>query len=249
MDADGVLSPLFRKAKQTDEFEYACTLLRVRGLESAGWDPLEESNQLVQDLLGAMEEAKSPGFRTRLLLFLYCHITEMDDLYSIPANLLRVCAGDRYVASPFEAGLSAGSKAANVPGTKAKRVSEMASAAGFSEIASAYDYFLVNRVRNAFYHSTYTLTAESFNITSGRGVTIERVTSQSVPFTWLLPRVQSAVNMQLHLVDALIDERRTYTANKLVMGRMGTSGEAIPVELIGGSEGLLGFQSPSATGE
>lgn len=246
-DQVGVLAPLFRRARQADEFEYACTLLRVRGLEASGWDPLEESNQLVQDLVGAMDDrSMSPRFRMRLLLFLYCHITEMNDLYAIPANLLRVCAGDRYVTSPFEAGLSAGSKAANVPGTKAKRVVEMATAVGFPDIANAYDYFLVNRVRNAFYHSAYTLTADSFNITSGPGVTIDRVTSQSVPFSWLLPRVEAAVNLSLQLVDTLVHERRTYTANRLIMGRMGANDEAIPVELVGGEQGLLGFQSPSS---
>ena len=37
------LDPLFEKAKTTSEFEFMCTLLRVEGIKSAGWDPWENT--------------------------------------------------------------------------------------------------------------------------------------------------------------------------------------------------------------
>jgi hypothetical protein len=43
-DVDGLLTKLFTKAKEKDEFEYCSTLLRLRGMEAAGWDPLKEAS-------------------------------------------------------------------------------------------------------------------------------------------------------------------------------------------------------------
>ena len=37
------LNSLFNKARETNEYEYICTLLRIRGEEDAGWDPLTET--------------------------------------------------------------------------------------------------------------------------------------------------------------------------------------------------------------
>jgi hypothetical protein len=45
-----ILAPLFERAKAADEFEFCCTLLRIRGMEDAYWDPLRESYQLTQQL-------------------------------------------------------------------------------------------------------------------------------------------------------------------------------------------------------
>lgn len=41
MEAGRIFDELFVRARDTDEFEYACALLRIRGLEDAGWDPLD----------------------------------------------------------------------------------------------------------------------------------------------------------------------------------------------------------------
>jgi hypothetical protein len=244
VDPEAALEPLFARAKSVDEFEFACALLRVRGLEDAGWDPLEESNRLTEDLAAVIQSPILPAFRSRLILFLYCHVTEMDDLYNIPANLLRVCAGERFVMHPFAGELSPDGKTADKPISKAKRVRELAVAGGFDDITALYDYFLVNRVRNAFFHSTYTLVDDAFRITAGPGVTIDRVTSARVPYDWLLPRMETAINLSTYLVESLIRHRRSYTSNKVITGRLGPDGGVIPVELVGGDEGLVGFRTP-----
>jgi hypothetical protein len=49
-DAVEVLADLFRRTKQKDEFEFTSTLLRIMGIESAGWDTLEETVALFDDL-------------------------------------------------------------------------------------------------------------------------------------------------------------------------------------------------------
>ncbi len=43
------LDALFNRAKAKDEFEYVCALLRIKGLESPAWDPLEESRRAIND--------------------------------------------------------------------------------------------------------------------------------------------------------------------------------------------------------
>lgn len=244
---DFSLEALFNRAREMDEFEYVCTLLRIRGLEDPGWDPLVESRQLSEDMLSTVAAPVRSAFRMRLLLLLYCHVTEMDDLYSIPANMLRVVAGERCVMSPFDGSLSPDGKAADKPFSKARRVRELALASGFQDVAELYNYFLINRVRNAFFHSTYTLTQDAFHVTTGPGVTIDRVTSQRVPWDWLLPRMETAINLSLHIFDLLSEHRRAYRANKIVLGRIGQNGELLDVELIAGEQGLLGFQSPGSS--
>jgi len=49
------LNDLFLRAKEVDEFEFICTLIRVRGLEGPGWDPLVESNQLINQVLSLVQ--------------------------------------------------------------------------------------------------------------------------------------------------------------------------------------------------
>jgi hypothetical protein len=44
-----IIDGLFAQAKAADEFEYACALLRVRGVEDYGWDPLVGTKQLFNE--------------------------------------------------------------------------------------------------------------------------------------------------------------------------------------------------------
>jgi hypothetical protein len=50
-DVGSRLHALFETANATDEFEFPCTLMRVRGMEDLGWDPFVETDQLVTDLM------------------------------------------------------------------------------------------------------------------------------------------------------------------------------------------------------
>jgi hypothetical protein len=88
MDVLENIEQLFNTAKAADEFEFCCTLLRIRGLESPGWDPLQESISLIDQLLALIEAPIQESLQYRLILMLYCHITEMNDLYNILGNLI-----------------------------------------------------------------------------------------------------------------------------------------------------------------
>ena len=81
VDVPALLNRLFDDALKADEFEYCCTLLRFRGEEPLAWDPLGESAELIQQIGSLVQAPLVDSLRVRLLLFLYCHVTEMHDLY------------------------------------------------------------------------------------------------------------------------------------------------------------------------
>lgn len=242
-DPSGVLEPLFERAKATDEFEFCCTLMRFRGVESPGWDPLIESQTLAQQVLALVQIPVESGFRMRLLLFLYCHLTEMQDLYFVPANLLRVCSGERYSAAPFGTA-SKGFRLPTSPSGKVAHIAKAAPSVGLSSVGQLYSEMLIREVRNAFFHSDYVLTEQTFNIRDGDGVNIERLIQQSVPYDWLLPRLELGINTALVLFDLLVQHARSYTAHKIVRGRFSSDGSYTDLELIATPEyGLTGFRS------
>src|SRR3954454_21299976 len=80
---------LFEAAKTADEFEFGCTLLRVRGMERPGGGPFGETHQLVEDLM-TLGAPLVPHTKVRLGLLLYSRLTEAGATYDILANLTRV---------------------------------------------------------------------------------------------------------------------------------------------------------------
>jgi hypothetical protein len=71
------LRGLLQTAKAEDEFDFACTLMRVRGMEDLGWDPFVETQQLVADLTNLIGQPLVPYTKVRLGLLLYSHLTEV----------------------------------------------------------------------------------------------------------------------------------------------------------------------------
>lgn len=239
------IAELFNKAKEVDEFEYCSTLLRVRGIEDHGWDPLLESDQLAQQLMAILNAPIESKFQIRLSLFLYCHLTEMSDVYNIVGNMLNVIIGERYSMNPFIAQLHTSNKEAKYPTAKAARINEWAEAVDLKIIGTIFEEMLVKEVRNAFYHSDYILTDDSFNIKQGKGVHIENIITSKVPFQWLFPRIQLGINTALAVINTTIDHIRSYKTDKIVKGRFAHDGSYIDIQLTTNENyGLTGFRSP-----
>ena len=77
----------------------------------------------------------------------------------------------------------------------------MAEALNMQELGEVFEEMIVKEVRNAFYHSDYILTNESFNIRHGNGVVINGVRENRVPYGWLLPRLQLGINTALTILN------------------------------------------------
>jgi hypothetical protein len=252
-----IIKSLFEKAKMADEFEFASTMLRIRGLESAYWDPMLETDRLAHQLLSLMNAPLQSDLRVRLCLFLYCHITESDPLIETVINLLLVCRGDRYSSTPSK--LLKPIKEKLAPGDHLnkplKQLIDLAKTLGFTEIASLYRAHFVRPVRNAFYHSDYVLAPDAFNIRHGEGVDATvydpkfphlcAMLERSIPLKWLMPRLELGINVALAIMHFQQEYVRSYKQNKIVPGRILAGGGSADVELLTQpGQGLVGFRSP-----
>ena len=241
------LHVLFEAAKEADEFEFGCTLLRVRGLESAGWDPFNETHQLVEDLMTLVGAPLIPHTKVRLGLLLYSHLTEVGAMYEVLANLTRVVAGERYVLDPFLEHYPRNRKGEprflSTPG-QVRALSEMLAGVGHGGVGETLDWFFHATLRNAFAHADYTLHGDEFR---SRSEWFERggVRTSELP----LDVLADVVNRALAFYDAFMQEydelRRGYRANKVISGRISGGPDREPVELLADPQrGLYGFRSP-----
>jgi len=175
-----ILNPLFDPKPHMNTnrlFEFVCVLVRSSGIQDAGWDPWHESQAIPNDLLAlATLELPTDKFpeanRTRLRLGLlsYCHVTEMDMPYALLANLLRLRLGEKYDINPFRdlAHVRGKGNRARVilpsPRKKIERIVDLSKKAKFSEIGEALEGIYDSAIRNAVYHSDYTLTDKELRL-------------------------------------------------------------------------------------
>ena len=196
-----ILNPIFDASafNTTDSlFELVCTLVRASGIQDAGWDPSRESRDTLDDLRSlALLELPREQFpdpertQLRLALLSYCHVTEMDFPYVLVANLLRLRLGKKYDMDPFRhlAKRARGSKKGLLPklvpaspGRKILLVKELSESANLPRVGKAFEEIYDNEIRNAVYHSDYTLTNKEFRLLSGT-----RLSRRSKHFSQVVP--------------------------------------------------------------
>lgn len=245
-DVEKELKDLFEQALARDEFEFCSSILRIRGMEDPGWDPLLESQILANQMLSLIQAPLDSTLRLRLILFVYSHLTEVADLYRIVGNLLRVCKGERHSIIPFSGKNHRGGKDAQGPQDMVERIKEWASEVGRPMVGEIFCDMLVSEVRNAFFHSDYVLFKEQFNIRHGRGVKIGKLIDPRVNLEWLVPRMELGIDLFLSLCRLIGEYTKRYRKNKVVKGRIhGDSSPPVDVELLTHPDhGLIGFQSP-----
>lgn len=168
---------LFARAANINGFNYICTILRVEGITSGHWDSFVEAREAAEDLSNLLRSIGKKGAKKRelrLALFLYCHSTEMSAPYEIIANLLRCCQDKPYMMYPFadlvkvdkKKGLF-GKRYLPYPIGKVNYIKKLADICGDEKIGKIFDGFFRNDVRNAFYHSDYSISDDEFRIIQG----------------------------------------------------------------------------------
>jgi hypothetical protein len=239
-----LLDPLFKTAQNKDEFEFCSTIMRIRGLESPGWDPLTESFALIDQFLSFVNAPIDSTLRLRILLFLYCHITEIDDIYNVLANLGRVCLGERYSFDPFLPALHQSGKTVKNISLKTMRIGEWLEKSGFQEINENLQKIIVKQIRNAFYHSDYVIHENNFNIRKGEGVVIDNVLTTSIPIDWIIPIINNAINFSMALINLIFFYIASYKKEKIVPARILDNDEIELLMLtVEKNQGLSGFRS------
>lgn len=244
------LEQLFRAAKQRDEFEYVCALLRIRGMEDAGWDRLEETSTLVREMLSLADAPLLPHTRARLGLLTYCHVVEADPIYEVIDNMLRTIEGLRCSVDPFHElyrrkkpsearpfGQSIPPSAKHV----VERLSEHARQAGQNRIAELLVWMFHNGVRNAFFHSDYILYKDEFR-------SREAAVGMQGRHALTLEELGDIINRGLSFYGAFMqvwrDHKRSYKESTIVEGRFRADGGLMPVKLlVHPTHGVYGFTS------
>lgn len=239
-----LLISIFEKAKETDEFEFCCAILRMKGLELLGQDPLVESIQFMRQLHILIKNLHAIEDELRLFFSLYCHATEIDDVYSVVLNLLNIINGQRYSINPFLCIKGKDGKKIKYPHQKVEAIMSVAQFTGFEEVGRRMEDYLVKNVRNAFYHSDYVIYEDNFNIRHGKGVLVNGIITREVPLNWLVPKMKQGIDFVVMIIRLIEDYRMSYRQEKIVDARMGINEEIEKFVLIGDENyGLVGFKS------
>lgn len=186
---------LFERAARTSGFQYICTILRVEGIKTGYWDAFVEAEEAAHDFSEILRGTRKRGREKRALrmgLFLYCHLTEMSAPYEILANLLRCIQGKPYSMFPFAHLVRIEKNKQSIfakrhlpsPRSKIEHLRELAIACGEEKLLEIIDGFFRNDVRNAFYHSDYTISEKEFRIAEGGGVGKETINLEDLS-DWL----------------------------------------------------------------
>lgn len=152
------LDPAFTRTQEASEFEFILTLLRVRGMQDAGWDPYETTLRAVPAMT-LLHESIGPddaNFETarHLQLWVYGHIVEASEPYEILANLLAVTAGERFANQRFPPD---GSGRPQPVGRKLVQLTELAEAVDLAGVVEPMREIYDRDLRNAVFHADYTL--------------------------------------------------------------------------------------------
>lgn len=148
---------LFEKAKQACEFEFILTLLRVRGLQDAGWDPFENTQEAfscISKIKGKVRDFKTSR---HLFLWLYGHIVEASEPYEILANLINISSGDRFRMSNFPDKPRGRYSIPQSPSEKIQKLEETASLISMERTVFPLTDAFDRDLRNAIFHADYSL--------------------------------------------------------------------------------------------
>ncbi len=232
-----VLEHLFEKAKTKDKFEFVFTLMRFQGVQDAGWDALKEADYLYQDVVGLLQSPIKQETKVRLALLLYAHITEIDAIHLVVHNMLRVVAGERYSASPFQSLVRRRKNSVldSIPPSskaKIKFMRDYATTLGEDEIIAVLDEVYNEALRNAFFHSDYILYKNELRSHHSWFDHGDNTRSQVMSGKELQDQLNSAINFFQAFMRIYIRSIRSYKANTKITGRFGQNGEVVPMMLL-----------------
>lgn len=162
----------FTKAAETCESEFVKALLRVGGVQDAGWEPYETTLDAVPSMMRLLDQIPddtgwSDFYTARhLQLWVYGHVIEASEPYAILADMLHIAAGGWFMAYRFPEKKLGGKKAAaNVLAPtrpqffseKFTQIEALAEAAGLDVALEPIREVWDSSLRNAIFHADYSL--------------------------------------------------------------------------------------------
>ena len=146
------LESLFKTAYQACEFEFLWTLLGIRGMQDAGWNPYETTVNAISEVLSVCNKTDNLEAQKHLQLWLYLHIMEASEPYEILANLIGVIRGERFCVDNFPPRKNDWLWS---PGEKIAEIGKRAEAVGVGQNISYLKELWDRDLRNSIGHATY----------------------------------------------------------------------------------------------
>ncbi len=158
------LEPAFSGAMERSEFEFILCLIRVRGIEDAGWDPYATTSSAIDAMTRLHEEVQDGESARHLELWLYGHMVEASEPYELIANLVDVATGGRWNGWRFPMVGKAPRLRPQSPGAKIRQVAEVAQRAAMPDVAVPLREMWDRDLRNAIAHAEYSFHEDQVRI-------------------------------------------------------------------------------------
>lgn len=127
----GIFEAAFKKAKERSEFAFVSTLIAIRSMQDAGWDPYESSVEAIFEVLKVCSTVESYVAARHLQLWIYGHTVEASEPYELLANLLAIAQGETFNTNRFPAHSNGRPQS---PGSKIDKLQQSAETAGLPQI-------------------------------------------------------------------------------------------------------------------
>jgi hypothetical protein len=147
----------FSAAADRSEFEFISCLLRVRGLQDAGWDPYETTLRAIKALVKLHQANQEADSARHLGLWIYGHIVEASEPYELLANLLDVANGGRFLVDRFPrvGGTATRPGRPQSPGEKIDQLEATAQRVGLPQLITPLKEIWDRELRNGVFHADY----------------------------------------------------------------------------------------------
>jgi hypothetical protein len=235
---------LFSEAKNSDEFEFICTLINYKGLGTR----LNTSNLLewfdaIENYIEQFKKEQNNHKQIRIGLLLYSTFFESSDLYNILGSLSRIILG--YRSAPYL--YFKHPKADRWYGTSEKisMVNEILVDSGFKEMEHFFESIHHKQIRNTFFHSAYSLEEDEYHLHDSDSVIIDGVGHPMVSISeFLVPNINKVIEFFVAFKTEFFSHFKSYKTNKIVEGRFP---EPIDITILGSDSGLVGFEAGSSS--
>jgi hypothetical protein len=206
-------------------------------MEDMGWQPINETHAITEDLLGLINGPLHDLAKARMALLLYCHITEANFIYHCIYNMLLTVEGQPPKVFSFLDKYKNG-----IPPSVSAKLAEIkvrATAHNFKGINDVFDEIIRPDIRNAFFHSDYILFNDELRL-KHRGSQYARI-----PLQEIFELVQKTMDFFNGFMALLTESRSSFPAGYRITGRKASNGQALSsVEVLVDEHGFAnGFQS------
>lgn len=147
------LDSIFARAQLQDEAQLILSLLGIKGLQTAGWDPYETTIDAIQAATRLHNETDDRVAAWHLALWVYGHIVEAAAPYDLLANLISVAKGGEAGMFPF----ASESGRLLSPGRKLELIGLGAEEIGNQAARPLLAAIWHRQLRNGVFHADYTI--------------------------------------------------------------------------------------------